>query len=134
MITKEEWKQVEDALKIIGDYAKLQIDGYEIFLNLLRVTTYKNSIFVYINDELKGEWIINECEERRRFFRERTASCLNTEQKAALKKKSKKFQREFYENHNTKYAYHEPYWNSFPALKKHLMKNNERIELIELGV
>lgn len=48
-MTGEEWKIVEEDLKIIGNLVKLRIDNYDIALRLGQISTYKNGIFIYIN-------------------------------------------------------------------------------------
>lgn len=67
-MTGEEWKIVEEDLKIIGNPVKLTIDNYDITLSLGQISTYKNGIFIYINGYIKGIWLANECEERKRFL------------------------------------------------------------------
>jgi hypothetical protein len=48
-MTEDEWKIVEEDLKIIGNPVKLRIDNYDIALRLGQISTYKNGIFIYIN-------------------------------------------------------------------------------------
>lgn len=67
-MTGEEWKIVEEDLKIIGNPVKLTIDNYDITLSLGQISTYKNGIFIYKNGYIKGIWLANECEERKRFL------------------------------------------------------------------
>ena len=67
-MTGEEWKIVEEDLKIIGNPVKLTIDNYDITLTLGQISTYKNGIFIYINGYMKGIWLARECEERKRFL------------------------------------------------------------------
>lgn len=125
-MTKEEWEQVKKTLESLFHMANLKIDGYDVSLCLQRTSTYKNSIVVYVNGVLKGEWLGKDCEERRRFLQKREHSVLSAKEKAKLKKFSKKFQKEF----DRKYSVYYPYWTSFGSLKKHLIENNERIELV----
>lgn len=131
-MTKEEWSQVEEALKSIFSMAQLKVDGYKITLRLERLDTYRNRIMVYINEQFKGKWLIEDCEERRRFFRKREKSLITAKQKKDLNKLPKKFKKEHEEWFNRSYIYYEPYWSSFNSLKKHLIKENESIELIKI--
>ena len=47
-MTKEEWKQAEEALTHFFHPVELKVDGYDITLILERVGVYQNKIMVYI--------------------------------------------------------------------------------------
>lgn len=131
MIT-EEWNKAEKALSSLYGYVKLKADGYEITINLERWGKYSLAMVVYINGSIKGEWIANDCEERRRFYCRKEKSLLGAKQKASLKKQSKSFQKEFAKEHTLTYEYFEPLWKSFRAMKAHFIKNNTSIEVIKI--
>lgn len=80
-MTKEEWKQAEDALTHFFHPVELKVDGYDITLILERVGVYQNKIMVYIGGEFRGQWMAEDCEERRRFLQEQkhTSSPANRE-------------------------------------------------------
>ncbi len=128
MLTAEEWKDVEERLKSFYNIVKLRCDGYEISITLTRISQFKNAIVVYVNGQIKGEWLLKECEERRRFLRPITKSCLSPKDKKRLKKFGKKFVREMEEK--SRHTYYDPYWTSFRTLKKQLIEQNKSIELI----
>jgi hypothetical protein len=132
-MTKEEWKQAEAALKSLYYPVILKADGFEVTLILERVGAYKNMIMVYIGGQFKGKWLSEDCEERRRFLQKKVRSLLTAKQKAGLKKLSKKRQKEFAESYHTDYEIYTPQWSSFGALKKHLISNNENIDLVKIG-
>lgn len=123
-----DWKEVEESLKNFWSPVKLKCDGYELTLSLERINQFKNGIMVYVNGVMKVKWMIEDCEERRRFFRSVTKSFLSPKKKAALKKLSKKNRLQLEEM--TRYISYYPYWTSFRALKSHLIKNNSEIELV----
>lgn len=129
-MTSEEWKKVEERLKSLHDIVKLKCDEYEVSLALGRVSQFKNEILVYIGGVFKGAWLSIECEERRRFLREVSKSTYSRKQKEHFKKLSKKTQKEIGIDINRTYSYYMPTWTSFNALKRHLIKNNANIELI----
>ncbi|MEA4825057.1 MAG: hypothetical protein VB130_00250 [Clostridium sp.] len=131
-MTKEEWVKVEKALQSLYSIVELKIDGYKVALKLERLDTYKNAIAVYINGEFKGKWLIEECEERRRFLRKREKSLITPKQRKDLNKLPKKFRKEHEEWFNRSYVYYEPWWNSFNSLKRHLISENESIELVKI--
>ena len=133
-MTKDEWKQVEEALKDFYSIVRLKADGYEVGLTLKRVSTYKNAIMIYVGGVFKGEWLTKDCEERRRFCQRSVRSLLTNKEKAAFKKLSKKSQKEQMERyHNFTFETYSPYWTSFGALKKHLIANNQNIELVKIS-
>lgn len=132
-MTKDEWKQVEDALWITYHSVKLKIDGYNITLILERETTFKNRIVVYVNGTRNMKWIMDDCEERRRFANKVTKSLLKKKDLTKGKKISKREEKnndEFLKSDFNKYHYYLPYWYSFGSLKRHFIANNEKIELI----
>lgn len=133
-MTKEEWKRTEDALNSFFAPVCLKVDGYNVTLILERVGTYKNMIMVYIDGKWQGKWLTEGGEERRRFCQRKTHSLLTAKEKMAIRKLSKKAQKELAnEHHNFQYESYSPQWTSFGALKKHLISNNEKIELIKIG-
>lgn len=131
-MTKEDWNNAESALKNLFSYVNLKIDGYDVTLHLERMDTYKNGIMVYVNGKINGKWLFDDCEERRRFLRKREKLLMSTKQINAFKKMPKKMQKEYKELYEKKYVYYDFYWTSFNSLKRHLLKENESIELVEI--
>ncbi|MFV0497466.1 MAG: hypothetical protein ACK5L0_04735 [Candidatus Fimivivens sp.] len=133
-MTKEEWSQAEKALQGFYSPVYLKADGYEVTLILERVKTYKNMVMVYIGGQFWGKWMIEDCEERRRFFQKRVRSLLSAKEKSNFKKLSKRAQKEMSARyHEMEYETYSPQWSSFGALKKHFTANNQQIELIKIG-
>lgn len=130
-MTAEEWKQVEDALKSLFKKVELKIDDYTVELCLAPISTYKNAIVVYVNGKVTGRWLMEDCEERRRFMHMRSKSNITTKTRNLLKKQSKKFQKEFLAQYEKQWNYYEPYWQSFNAMKTHFIKNNTDITFVK---
>ncbi len=128
----EDWKSVETKLCLSGSSVKLKADGYELTLIIIPYKSLKNCIAVYVNGSIKGEWVLNDCDIRRRFYCRHTRSLLTQKVKKRLKKESKAV-REIVLSHPTEYDWFEPYWSSFRSLKSHLIKNNNSIEIIQEG-
>ena len=128
-MTKEDWAYVEETLKSPYKIVKLNCDGYILGLHLQRIGTYKLAICVYVNSKLRGDWILNDCEERRRFFKRTQKSILSASGMKKFRKLSKKEQEEWREKFF--YDIYSPCWTSFGSLKKHLEENNESIELVK---
>ena len=76
-MTKEEWKQAEEALTHFFHPVELKVDGYDITLILERVSVYQNKIMVYIGGEFRGQWMAEDCEVRRRFLQEQRHNILS---------------------------------------------------------
>ncbi|EES73465.1 hypothetical protein POTG_01760 [Paenibacillus sp. oral taxon 786 str. D14] len=127
-VSAQDWKDIERRLKGFYDPVKLVCDGYELTLILQRTGQFTNAIAVYINGKIDGKWLIEDCEERRRFFCPKSRSFYSRKDMANIKKISKRMFREM--QAKNKYVYYEPFWTSFRSLKNHLIKNNKSIELV----
>jgi hypothetical protein len=130
MITKEQWIEVSSALAHAHGSAKLRIDGYEVTLSCVRVGAMKYRILVYVDGWSKGEWIVKDCEERRRFLCPRQKNLWSAKSKANLTKGlSKAAIKMHLPDLDKKHTSYYPYWPSFAPLKRHLVKHNQSIEL-----
>ncbi|SFH21635.1 hypothetical protein SAMN05660649_04286 [Desulfotomaculum arcticum] len=127
-MTNEDWKEVEQQLQSIFSHVELKCDGYKVALVLKRLSQMKNGIIVYVNGIFEYKWLLDDCEERRRFCCPVKKSVYNQKHKAAMKKISKRLRG--LQDPEAKYTYYLPYWSSFRSLKSHLIKNNSSIELI----
>lgn len=128
-MTEDEWKIVEEDLKIIGNPVKLRIDNYDIALRLGQISTYKNGIFIYINGYMKGIWLARECEERKRFLQKHEHNLYDNKTNKQISRLSKKKRAELGLDGKLKYVTYTSNWTSFKQLKKHLIANNENISL-----
>lgn len=132
-MSKEDWDRVRKALDNLYGFAKLDIDGFEVTLQLVRVSTYKNAIQIFVNGCFKGKWITTDCEERRRFICAKEKSLMNSKEKDNFLKLSKKIQKELNEKYNNfTYITYQSLWDSFRSLKKHLVENNAEIKIKEI--
>ncbi|MDR9503391.1 hypothetical protein RI662_03625 [Brevibacillus agri] len=127
-VSAQDWKDIEQRLKGFYDSVKLICDGYELTLVLQRIGQFHNAIAVYIDGKIDGKWMIEDCEQRRRFYCPKSKSFYSKKDMAEFKKISKRIFKEM--QAKNKYVYYEPYWTSFRSLKNHLIKNNESIELV----
>ncbi len=129
-LTKDEWAQVEE--RLIRHYTPvgLMCDGYHLTLKIMRYGM-KLLIVPYINGILKGEWLTAESEERRRFFRPVKKSVWSAKALSRMKKMNKRQLKECGIDPGESITAYYPYWTSFKALKSHLQKNNESIELLK---
>lgn len=131
MISKDDWKGIEERLDHAYGSAKLKVDGYEISLSVEKGKNLRYEIMVYVNGWFRGEWLNNDCEERRRFFRRRSFYVYKRKQRESLRKLSKRLQKQMGIDLDKKLAYYTPYWPSFKPLKAHLLRNNKDIKWID---
>lgn len=129
--TSEEWAEIRQRLGNLYDAVHLDCDGYAVNLMLGRVDEMELGIQVYVNGWFKGVWLIPERrhEEGRRFFQLRTRQLYSgSEIRAAEKALGKRRTKEmgFYD----RIEYRSGYWRSFNSLRRHLVRENERIRWI----
>jgi hypothetical protein len=130
-MTAEEWKNAEKALSTIFGSVKMMADGYEISVHYSYDKPGKYVLMVYVNGYVKGEWIVKDCEIRRKFYSCRKKSLISKTK--FIKECGKRaYDRCVKENPDMLYyTYYTPYFDSFRTLKSHFIKNNQSIELIE---
>lgn len=130
-MTNEDWKYVEDTLLHVGSAVYLKIDDYSVTLMVEPYKKLQNCIAVYVNGEIKTDWILNDCQIRRKFYQRHTKCLVKIDRKKLEKasKNVKKMVNEYKKEHI--YEYFEPYWMKFSTLKRHFIKNNASIKLFE---
>lgn len=134
-MTPEEWTKVEDRLRGAYGSVELLVDGFEIYLarevskNMIHTT-------IYVNGSIKGVDIgVDETEINRRFYRPNARYALKMRRGKNREKELRKFKRlgwkDFVAMYQRRVTIHWPWWNNFNSMKKHLIKNNESIELVK---
>ncbi len=124
-MTKEDWAACEKMATSLFAHADLMIDGYKVTLIFEPYNTYRNVIAVYIDGKIRGKTLIEDCEERRRFYREERRSLLPAKPPKGITAKRWAQARK-----ERTYSVYYPWWTNFTALRRHLTKNNSSIELI----
>ncbi len=125
-LTKAQWEQIEERLQRFFGHVTLRVDGYKLDLYVERFKALRLAIVVYVNGKFEGRWLMEDCEERRRFFRPVTHHLMPARARGELVKKLGK--RAAQRNGVFKtYTSYRTYWTSFQALKRHLLKHNESI-------
>lgn len=133
MITPEQWAQVEKDLQSQFKTVKLQCDEYKVTLSLGQVGKMKLGIRVYVNGWFKGEWISNEsqAEEARRFLPIHYVYRYSAKEKKLYKQLGKKYMKKYNIDLGSRMEFRGFYWSSFNSMKRHFIKHNKSIELIE---
>lgn len=126
-MTQAQWNIVEDKLRTLGSGVHLEIDGYHVSFYVVQ---YKMKLVIatYVDGYIKGEWIINDCEIRQKFYQCSKRSLLSRKGKEKLKREKKAVREEIMKKFE--YQSFSPYWTSFRSLKRHLIQNNTSIELV----
>lgn len=131
-MSDEDWAYVEDNLKTLwGRAFVLDCDGYRFGPRLEPLSTYKNVISVYVGGWFKGSWLLNDCEERRRFFRPSTRRAFSRKYAQSLKGTSKACLKRHKIDLEETFICYSFYWTSFSSLKRHLIRNNKDITLVK---
>lgn len=128
-MTKEEWKVTEQRVTNPCKACKLLVDGYRITVILLPESPYKNVLAVYVNGEIRGEWLVKQSEECTRFWYHTTKSMIKPSCKGkkrwelltALGKTEEELLLHRYS----------PYYPSFAAFKRQLIARNKDIQLLD---
>jgi len=140
-MNKEEKAKVKEALEGFYRSVLLKIDGYWVCCRLVRLTTFKNAIEVLVWPEEEGEYdgkfkhllnfLLQDCEERRRFARPITEFIYGSKTRAEMKKLRipKKHQTVDFNKKGTRF---EAFWHNINAMISHFEKNNEFIQVIEV--
>lgn len=130
-MTKEQWKAVEQKV-LLYPYTsvKIRADGHVLSVIMLQ-NKMRLLIVVYVDGKLDYNWLLEDCEIRRKFFQQRKRSLLTRKDRERLKREKKSIREEITAQ-ATYYSY-SPYWTSFTALRRHLEQNCERITPYEEG-
>lgn len=127
--TAEQWREIERQLGNMHDTVYLDCDGFLVALTLRRVKEMSLGIAVYVNNWFKGEWLgfgpnKPPTEEGRRFYQERTLSLYRGKEKAQMRRAFGKRVSE------KKVSYRAVCWASAGSLRRHLVANNESINVL----
>lgn len=129
-LTPEQWKKVELVLRMPWGEARLRVDGFDLTLQVRQVKPLHYAIVPFVNGFHRGTWLTKKegeewCEEARRFLPLKKVF-LYSRSKLMKTKLPKKKKEELASLHIETRGL---YWTSFAALKRHLLANNESIEL-----
>lgn len=129
-MTKEDWSKAEKTLSSPYSKVNFKADGYDLTVIPVQTKALRYELMIYVNGKFKGEWIINDCEIRRKFLCRKKHSLLTQKDKnsKAFKRLSETDKEKVVEL-STYYTY-SPCFGSFKSLKSQLVNNNQSIELV----
>ena len=105
---QHEWEKAREKIKL-GENVTMNIDGYEVTLKPVKYNGFSTAVLPFVNGEYKSEWLLKDCEERRRFYHIaniRLQGFREVEDCRAI-------------------------WTSFELMKRCFEKNNSSIELLK---
>ena len=127
-LTKEQWKTFRDTLSWAHGVVHLEVDGYHLRLVVAPYKPLSYVILPYVNGELHPEWIVDECEERRRFFRPYERYLHPEKHRLELLKIwGRLITKEKRAEINRKITGYDWCWRSPASLQRHLIANNQSI-------
>ena len=127
-MTNENWKKVQERLRA-GTDVKLLIDGYEVELRIVKRRLSMFAVLPFINGEYKSEWLLDDCEERMRFYRTSTVIYYSERERRIMFKNLTRKEYLKWLNENL-YCEYSAVWTSFEFMKLHFEEENTNIELI----
>lgn len=130
---KEQWAQVERGLHGVYGNARLRVDGYTVTLRKAQASESTLAIVCYVDGWLRGEWLLEDCEERRRFMRPVKKYLWSRKQRAQMKRKSKSMLAKLNIDPDQYITGHMMGWPSFAPLRRHLCRNNDCIEVLDVN-
>lgn len=126
-MTKEEWKHVEEKLNSAFSRVDLLVDGYAITIRKEPCDKMRLGLTVYVDGTIKGEWVVQDCEIRRKFYYCSERSLLTAKERKKLQKERKAVREAVLAR--ASYQVFSPVFYSFRTLKSHFLKQNTSIEL-----
>lgn len=88
-MTKEEWKQAEEKLNSAFSRVDLLVDGYVVTIRKEPCDKMRLGLTVYVDGTIKGEWVVQDCEIRRKFYYCSERSLLTAKERKKLQKERK---------------------------------------------
>lgn len=114
---KKDWEKAKERLMLPFGRVKLIADGYAVTLQKVPVKDmFHNAIAVFINGEFKGKWLLEDCEERRRFIAQKAVPVMSRKLKDLRDAKT------------IEYCSH---WTNWNALVKHFEAHNQDIQIVK---
>ena len=130
-MNKDDWKRVENELSHLYGRISLQCDQYRVTLVNAPTGPFSSAISVYVNGWFKGEYLLNDCEERRRFYRCSSKFVFPASMRKKIKKLPKRARERMGWDPDKKYTSYSGIWKSLNSMIRHLKANNQSIEIID---
>jgi predicted transcriptional regulator YdeE len=130
-MTEEQWTHFENRLSYPLGKICLEIDGYKVTYLVVQTKKLKYAIMTYINGEYQWEWTTNAENPIREKFLRKTFKYIYKKEYRSRGKEHKAYLKKAGIDVDGKIDIYTPLWTSAKALRRHLIKNNKSIELLE---
>lgn len=129
---KKDWEKAKERLMLPFGSVKLIADGYAVTLQKVPVKDmFHNAIAVFINGEFKGKWLLEDCEERRRFIAQKAIPVMSRKAIAEYNKAPKAVRRKLKDLRDAKTIEYCSHWTNWNALVKHFEAHNQDIQMVK---
>ncbi|MFC0349710.1 hypothetical protein [Undibacterium danionis] len=136
MITKEQWKEIENNLSSSFGQVELLIDGFNVLLAVMCVKPRKYEIVTYVNGWVRGEFMSEGSDEGRRFYRPVTKFIWSEKERAQFIKiyGGKRCPKEKLADFNKSITVLHSNWTNVTAMRRHFEKNNNELSVVRIGL
>jgi len=132
-LSTDDWKRIEEKLSSAYGLVNLLIDGFTVTLQVQKTKPRRYEIVVFVNGWFRAEWLLKDCDQRRRFYDRKTKYVFSKKIREAERKFNKRYPNIGTSNPDLTYEYWVPWWASFSRMKAHFLKNNQSIEWVNNG-
>jgi hypothetical protein len=131
-LSKEEREKIAEELRYPFGRVELQCDKYKVSLHVRPSGERRQTIAVYVDGWIRGEWLMTDCEERRRFMR-RTEHFILTpkERQQYLKAFGKRAAKRY--DIDRKYEMFHPNWNAVRSMLQQFCAANSTVTVLAIG-
>jgi len=127
-LSKEEWIDLENSLLWPLAQREILCDGYKVTLQVRNLKKLQLGIFVFVDGYMKGKWVLEDCEERRRFLCPVTRPIFRGKERQKLEQYLAKLEHRPSRHKETITGYYS-WWTDFTAMRRHFERNNQEIRL-----
>lgn len=134
-LSKSEIEQVEKELSFPYGRVELKCDDYTVTVSVQQVKARKFALLVYVNGWFKGEWLLADTEERRRFYRPTKVARYKPSQRAEiLKDFGKRRAAWLFPDLDKTSTYYMPTWNATSSMLRHFHRENASVSIVSIGL
>ncbi|HZZ04617.1 hypothetical protein [Paraburkholderia sp.] len=131
-LTKDEMKKIADELRHAFGRVELQCDAYRVNMEVRPLAARRYAIAVFVDGWMRGEWLRDDCEQRRRFMRCRNVPLYSAAKRARIEKElGKRYAKRL--GVDKTFAVFYPYWTSVTPMLRQFCATNDTVSVIEIG-
>ncbi|PVX80032.1 hypothetical protein [Paraburkholderia unamae] len=133
-LSKDDIERIEKELSYPYGAVALKCDGYDVTIYVQQVKARKFDLMVYVNGWFRGEWLRDDTQERRRFYRPTRASLYKPSQRAEiLKDFGKRRAARLFPDLDKTFTYYMPTWSATSSMLRHFHRENTSVSLVSIG-